>query len=577
MRIPRATSTAVPGDVGIPSAGGRMPLNDPANAGLREVSSAFGKMGDQVEARFDQRRKEQVAMGTASAIANLRKFESDKILPMFSLGGAQAVGDLTNPDESPGVYSRGTKAYDEEIERISSNITDPEISAAFRLRASTVRAGGLEGLARHEAKEHQVLKKNTYDATFAEVNQSVAANYADTALINASIKELDNLADEMFPGLDMTATKMAHKEALLATALARTVEVNPEVALVRLRAWQGDLGDKYDQLRKPIESAALYERVKREHPDDFDAQYDVALGSSFEGDVKRAVGSWVRASERDKEQREEKAKKDRRIAGYNGFWGAMREGDTVSAVKSITAMSDDDFTQQEKAQLEAAVQTGMKANNELAEKSLRVAIRTGQIKDMQEIYSSDVLQQLDVAALGRLETVMAQEQADPSGYGTAQSTLLARFDRVYKDTPLYQLKPKYFGEILDDVEKAEKDKGRRLTTREYLDIGNNLLDMKAEEHPWMIFGVDTGITTDSQGREFDKRMERQAEESKAGSQKKDVPSQAEALVDQIPADVRSKIVEAMRQRGRPAYATDIWKMYEHYHPDDARALAERGT
>jgi hypothetical protein len=38
-----------------------------------------------------------------------------------------------------------------------------------------VRAGGLEGLARHEAKEHQVLKKNTYDATFAEVNQSVAA------------------------------------------------------------------------------------------------------------------------------------------------------------------------------------------------------------------------------------------------------------------------------------------------------------------------------------------------------------------------------------------------------------------
>jgi hypothetical protein len=177
----------------------------------------------------------------------------------------------------------------------------------------------------------------------------------------------------------------------------------------------------------------------------------------------------------------------------------MREGDTVSAVKSITAMSDDDFTQHEKAQLEAAVQTGMKANNELAEKSLRVAIRTGQIKDMQEIYSSDVLQQLDVAALGRLETVMAQEQADPSGYGTAQSTLLARFDRVYKDTPLYQLKPKYFGEILDDVEKAEKDKGRRLTTREYLDIGNNLLDMKAEEHPWMIFGVDTGITTDSQG------------------------------------------------------------------------------
>ncbi|BBO76148.1 hypothetical protein DSCW_35650 [Desulfosarcina widdelii] len=565
MKIPRYERLVdAPSKTMQPASNVRMPLNDPANSGLKEAAAVAGGISEQAQQRYEQRQHERRAMGVADAVSKIRQFETESIIPLYSLKGKDAIGDINDPEKTPGIYRRGKKLYEDEIERIRGSILDPKIQAAFKIKASTVLSDALESLARHEATEHQILKQNTYETTLAQLVQNVSINWSNADVLTNSIEEIKTLADETFPGLDMSVSKQAAESALRATAIKRMADVSPQTALNHLKAWKDKLlPDTYEQLKNPILSEAVFDAAIATHGTDYDAMLDSVSKSSHSQDVKTTVASWIRSRRAEHERRNTEALKQRRVEGYNKFWGYMREGKQLQAMKVAGGLNSNDFTQQEINNLEQYARQVVTQNNDLLEKDLHVKIRTGAITDMHQIYAMPEMQQLTVESLRRLEGTIQEEAKLPSGYKAGIDALEQRFDRVFKDTDYYNMKPLFLSELLTDIEREEASRKKKLSTQDIISIGNQLLDLHTESMPW--------YRPDKKYRPFENIAD---EYGSNQAQDKEAAKLMTQKVDQIDPHVRDGIIQTLQLSGRKPYTEHIWNLFKHAHPADALKIEE---
>ena len=225
--------------------GGAGPLFPDATNLSTPYARTVAGVGHMLERRSEQILAEYDSTKAYSAFSQLRDNARVKMNDLLSREGSNAQGIQTEYDEW------------ERTER--EKITKDSLSAysqksLFDKVAQQHRSADLNSLAGHEMQQHRVFKKQTIDGLTNVLERDIRNSAFDDAEMDGQINNYFEAMERLYPGSDKTADKLAALQVFRVSAMKELIDKNPKYAAEKLEQWKPDLGDKYDVLKKQLET-----------------------------------------------------------------------------------------------------------------------------------------------------------------------------------------------------------------------------------------------------------------------------------------------------------------------------------
>jgi hypothetical protein len=252
--------------VGAPGATGgvlnqtRAPLEAPMNAATSRFGGAVEEAGNVWNTRAIQFQQEQNAVEVAKRIAELDQIKRDRVDPLLQLEGSQA---LEREGFERGVIDEADKIYSDAYDEIRSKLESPDQMRRFDVRYESKRNEGMNEVAGHYSKQHQVVKKAAFDAGYSEATISIRKNWFDMGHLENKIAEVKEDYNELHPGTNNGAVTDKVEQEMRVEYLTELLVMAPKAAGPILTKWT-DEGKIPASVAETIRNKARTEDEKQE-------------------------------------------------------------------------------------------------------------------------------------------------------------------------------------------------------------------------------------------------------------------------------------------------------------------------
>lgn len=273
-KIPRYTQ-----QVGLPATAPQPTINPNAvGGGWTNVT----ELADEAQRVIEEVREEQLAMDVMNRVATFSDEERDMLQNEFGQEGINARGSV----------ERAQEWYEQKIDEYSSQIQDRRAQFIFQRTVMGRRNSGLNSLQRHELRQHDVYREETYKASVANAEQDVRAYAPDDERVSQVIMQNMGFIDAIYSGHQTDAVKKELTSALRAAQVQELIRTQPGMAAQVLEQH----GDEIDgEVRLNLENAleietrkaameTAYNQAKSFFPGNVDAQLE------FVNDTKNFPG-----------------------------------------------------------------------------------------------------------------------------------------------------------------------------------------------------------------------------------------------------------------------------------------------
>jgi hypothetical protein len=260
----------------------RAPLEAPANA----ATSRFGKTVQQVGNIWNERaihfQQEQNAIEVSKRVAELEQIKRDRIDPLLQLEGNQA---LEREGFERGIIDETDKIYSEAYDEIRNKLESPDQQRRFDLKFDLKRNEGMNEVASHYAKQHQVVKKVAFEASYSEANISIRKNWYDMGHLEGKIAEVKEDYNELHPGTNNGAVTDKIEQDMRVEYLTNLIVQAPKMASPIIQKWV-DEGKVPASVADTLKNKAQAEDEKQESNKLAAAALEIERGT---GDPKQAA------------------------------------------------------------------------------------------------------------------------------------------------------------------------------------------------------------------------------------------------------------------------------------------------
>ena len=214
---------------------------------LGDVGQVLEYRGFQLKAEHDSAR----AIEEFSVFSDLARAKLSELLN-YESGAAVGLG----------------KKYDEWFNEASADFLNKRLSSgnqqtAFHARATAAREEDLDILARHEAAQHKIYRKESqfksYATTREEITKDPFAIENNERKVSVHLEDIDNLNQ----GHDNTAAKKAAKATLYIDILEAQANIDPKTARIYLKQWRDIIGpEEYSRLSAKLKEGVSNQNVQ---------------------------------------------------------------------------------------------------------------------------------------------------------------------------------------------------------------------------------------------------------------------------------------------------------------------------
>lgn len=202
-------------------------------------------------------------------------------------------------------------AIDERINEISGKL-NPRASIIFKKRASTVRAGTMDSMAGHEAREHQARRDRALKVITDTWRQTAIGGEQTKASLDAAIFEMKDVVENVYQGYDQEfrdIVKEAAEDDMTKTWLIERARRHPALMLKELESYKKHIpAAEYEQVKAYLKSVVQdelvrdrYLEIKGTHGDDYQGMLDEASKikneTMREGVTREIKSDWATTKE----------------------------------------------------------------------------------------------------------------------------------------------------------------------------------------------------------------------------------------------------------------------------------------
>lgn len=373
--------------------------------------------------------------------------------------------------------------YDKQAGEIAKGLENDRQRILFEHDIRNSREHDYDQLSRHEAVQHKKYLESTLTGTIATAEQDTVSDPFNIERIESNLNKIHGAFQAAYPGVNTTELYKKASVGIYFSALQEMVKTDSFRANKQLEIWKDKLGGAYQKAQDLVAKQYLYDQSAIIYGNDFEKRMEYVEDSDgYSPEAKDSVVSQLKADRNEIEHRRDEAKKQRRVDGYNEFFTAIENMNYGEAMKVLKGWSGDDFTVRERVVAKELIERYTTKSDPASEVGIAMDIRKGKIKTNEDLYSDPRITRLKIEDIRQLESDLKKESADPISQANAISALEQRFDRIFKDSSYYALKPQFQQMVLDDIKNEEAVKGRKLTTQEVIDVGMNIIKNEASGH-----------------------------------------------------------------------------------------------
>jgi hypothetical protein len=237
-----------------------------------------------VARRGEQLLQEYDATRAYGAYNRLRDESRVKVAELLQREGVDAQGAQQEYDEwHKSAFSRVLK----------DNLTSGQQRDIYQRLSDQRRQGDLDQLAHHEAQQHSAYKKQVIEGMAATIDRDIQAIAFDDGKVDGMIADHFMALDGLYPGRDLTAEKTVRLERFRTTQAQEIIDKNPKYAAAWLEEKKPELGDKYYQLKKLLESKAADNKLSLAYDTlytRFGSNHEAAMSWLAKPDNQTALG-----------------------------------------------------------------------------------------------------------------------------------------------------------------------------------------------------------------------------------------------------------------------------------------------
>lgn len=259
---------------------GRLPKYEPSVSLPTNVRTAdFGqksglaKLGQQVgkvlQIRGEQLVKEYDTVKALSAYSDFSDSSMSRVKELTKLESGNAEG----------VQNIYKEWYGKQVGDFSNGLNSQPQQLMFKDMADRRRETDLNTLARHEATQYKVQKKETLDRVATNADSDIRAAVAeglktpipDFTNVDQKIEAFMVGLKEMFPGHDLVALEAKYTQLFRVAQMEEMMEINPQVARDYLETYKDDLSfvengilkDAYPALKSKLKEETFKDDINR--------------------------------------------------------------------------------------------------------------------------------------------------------------------------------------------------------------------------------------------------------------------------------------------------------------------------
>lgn len=212
-----------------------MSLDDPKAEATKRLGGTVEGVGHQWNDRAIRFQQEQNAVEVSQKIAKLDEIKRDQVDPLLQLEGDQA---LTRDGFERGVIDEADKIYGDAYDEIVAELENPDQIQRFQIRFDSRRTEGMNQVAGHYAKQHQVVKQKAFEAGYSQAVLSVRTNVGDTAFFEDKLLEVKEDFNELHPGTNNGAVLDKMDQDMRVEYLKELMVVAPKLVDRQLDKWK---------------------------------------------------------------------------------------------------------------------------------------------------------------------------------------------------------------------------------------------------------------------------------------------------------------------------------------------------
>lgn len=583
----------------------------------QQVPQALSQSAARINQIVQRRMEERDIARARDGFNNFRRDARNRMNELRQLRGADAAGSQQTYDEW----------YSEAIGNFTEGFDNDRQRTMFQELASSKLESDANTMGAHELQQNFVYIESVYQDTKSSYEAEIANDPFNDQALQDAVLNTGVALEAARPGMDNGAEMDKAVSDFVITAVQAQLRINPLKAQATLENYKDELGAAYDGLKDEVDSESILVEAKANHPTDFDDRYDYIQNKEGISETVRATAlGRVNSAQAESIKREKIAQVERRRVAENGVYEALTQGKAMDARRLIDSLPQEDWTEREKYGLYKLTQSKTIKSDPVAEKTLQVAIMTGEIKDTETLLGRTEIESLTASSVRTLGEQLSKytkgsdEEADLITRGSMVKAIIQSFDRITApgtELEAYRAqKPIFMAEFKTQMDQAEVEKGAPLTPEEIQKIGYNLLRTRVMEVPWYrgrdkefrrvmqiidpekyppelqetVPGIETPTEPQQEvaagqpglrGAPQSVREKAVGREPKA-PQKKAVKSPESQWFESLDPAIKTSIINAVKGRNEKLgldkiYYRDMWMLYKDKFPEEAQQIEQAHT
>jgi hypothetical protein len=265
----------------------RAPLEAPANAAMTRFGGNVEQAGNLWNERAIHFQQEKNAVEVSKRIAELEEVKRSRVDPLLQLEGTQA---LEREGFERGVIDEADKIYADAYDEIRSKLESPDQLRRFDIKFDSRRNEGMNEVASHYAKQHQVVKKATFEAGYSQATTAIRKNWYDLGFLEGKIAEVKEDYNELHPGTNNGAVTDKIEQEMRVEYLSELLVMSPRSVGPILEKWT-DEGRIPASVAETIRNRARTEDEKQESNKLAAAALEIQASTGSDEDALK----WIRS------------------------------------------------------------------------------------------------------------------------------------------------------------------------------------------------------------------------------------------------------------------------------------------
>nr|NIP24479.1 hypothetical protein [Phycisphaerae bacterium]NIP54269.1 hypothetical protein [Phycisphaerae bacterium]NIS54596.1 hypothetical protein [Phycisphaerae bacterium]NIV02853.1 hypothetical protein [Phycisphaerae bacterium]NIX00876.1 hypothetical protein [Phycisphaerae bacterium] len=215
---------------------------------------AVGQLGQVIEHRGFQLKQEHDSAKVVEEFSVFNEIASKKLSELLSRESGAAVGLLDNYKEW---FNEALPDF------LNKKLTGGNQQRVFQAKALSLMNQDLDILARHEATQHRVFRKESDTKSQAVAREQIIKEPFNIGEVDRIIKERVEEIDRLYPGHVNKAQKDAARATLYVDALEAQINIDPKTASKYLKEWEKIIGpEEFSRLSGKLKSGMSEQNIQ---------------------------------------------------------------------------------------------------------------------------------------------------------------------------------------------------------------------------------------------------------------------------------------------------------------------------